>query len=116
MKEKNKKVVNAILIIIMIVLAISIVSSLTIIIVKNTKFDKKNKPHGSNPCGLFFLSNLVKNTKFDKKNKPHGFDPNRTIDAVNSPVSSKKNNESKLIQAFDAEGDIGVITTGGDWF
>ena len=90
MKEKNKKVVNAILIIIMIVLAISIVSSLTIIIVKNTKFDKKNKPHG--------------------------FDPNRTIDAVNSPASSKKNNESKLIQAFDAEGDIGVITTGGDWF
>ena len=90
MKEKNKKVVNAILIIIMIVLAISIVSSLTIIIVKNTKFDKKNKPHG--------------------------FDPTRTINAVNSPASSKKNNESKLIQAFDAEGDIGVITTGGDWF
>ena len=64
MKEKNKKVVNAILIIIMIVLAISIVSSLTIIIVKNTKFDKKNKPHG--------------------------FDPNGIIRAVNSPASSKK--------------------------
>lgn len=77
MKEKNKKVVNAILIIIMIVLAISIVSSLTIIIVKNTKFDKKNKPHG--------------------------FDPNRTIDAVSSTASGNENNELKRTRRFEPD-------------